>query len=127
MPSLDGSPGWLPWKDREPNSRRPPPPGLRKPEESIVGLATLLAFHLGPLATVEAAGCLTAPPCKGLSPSSPVTEQHLGFLAATPAMPRRRSAVVTLGGYGGRWCSLFTRGSPAYSTSWPAGSPDGRC
>lgn len=63
----------------------PPPPGLRKPEESIVGLATLLAFYLGPLATVEAAGCLTAPPCKELSPSSPVTEQHLGFLAATPA------------------------------------------
>ncbi len=63
----------------------PPPPGLRKPEESIVGLATLLAFYLGPLATVEAAGCLTAPPCKELSPSSPVTEQHLGLLGATPA------------------------------------------
>ena len=73
-------------KNREPNCRRhPPPPGLRKPEESIVGLATLLAFYLGPLATVEAAGCLTAPPCKELSPSSPVTEQHLGLLAATPA------------------------------------------
>ena len=64
---------------------RPPPPGLRKREESIVGLAALLAFSLGPLATVQAAGCLTSHPCKGLNESSMVTEQQLGLLAATPA------------------------------------------
>ena len=54
-------------------------------EESIVALVTLLAFYLGPLATVQAAGCLTACPSKGLSQSSLVTEQHPGLLAATPA------------------------------------------
>ena len=63
----------------------PPPPGLERREESIVALAALLAFYLGPLAMVQAAGCLTVPPCKGLSQSSLVTEQHLGLLAATPA------------------------------------------
>ena len=59
--------------------------GLRKKEESIIGLATLLAFYLSQLVTAQAAACLTTYPCKALNPSMAV-EQPLGLLEGTPAM-----------------------------------------
>ena len=96
----------------------PPPPGLRKREESIVGLAALLAFHLGPLATVPAAGCLAAPPCKGLSQAPLVTEQHLGFLAATPANAQTASPLQL----------TVTPGNSTLTVSWepPTGYENSR-
>ena len=59
--------------------------GLRKKEESVIGLATLLAFYISQLATAQAAACLTTYPWKALNPSMTV-EQPLGLLAGTPAM-----------------------------------------
>ena len=59
--------------------------GLRKKEESIIGLATLLAFYISQLATAQAAACLTAHPCRGLNPSMAV-EQPLGLFAGTPSL-----------------------------------------
>jgi len=103
------------WDVIQPSLLSLPASGLRKREESIIGLATLFALYLSQLATAQATGCLTAHPCKVLSQSRAV-EQQLGLLAATPVLAQTAVPLQL----------TVTPGNSALMVNWnpPAGYSD---